>query len=57
MLKMTVFWDTALCSLPVVLYGCEDWSLALRNEHRPRVFGNRVQRRLFGSKRDEVPGE
>jgi hypothetical protein len=43
-------------TLPVVLYGCETWSLTLRNEHRPRVFGNRVLRRIFGPKRDEVTG-
>jgi hypothetical protein len=42
--------------LPVVLYGCETWSLALR-EHRLRVFENRVLRRVFGLKRDEVTGE
>jgi hypothetical protein len=40
--------------LPVVLYGCETWSLTLREEHRVRVFENRVLRRIFGSKRDEV---
>jgi hypothetical protein len=42
--------------LPVVLYGCETWSLALREECRLRVFKNKVLRRIFGSKRDEVPG-
>jgi hypothetical protein len=41
-------------SLPVVLYGCETWSLALRDEHRLRVFGNRVLRRIFGPRRDEM---
>jgi hypothetical protein len=40
--------------LPVVLYGCEDWSLTLREEHRLRVFENRVLRRIFGPKRGEV---
>jgi hypothetical protein len=40
--------------LPVVLYGCETWSLTLREEHRLRVFENRVLRRIFGPKRDEV---
>jgi hypothetical protein len=40
--------------LSVVLYGCETWSLALREEHRMRVFENRVRRRIFGPKRDEV---
>jgi hypothetical protein len=43
--------------LPVVLYGCENWSLALREEHRLRVFENRVLRRVFGPKRDVVTGE
>jgi hypothetical protein len=43
--------------LPVVLYGCETWALALREENRLRVFENRVLRRIFGAKRDEVTGE
>jgi len=43
--------------LPVVLYGFETWSLTLRKERRLRVFENRVLRRVFGSKRDEVTGE
>jgi len=42
--------------LPVVLYGCETWSLKLREERRLRVFENRVLRRAFGPKRDEVTG-
>jgi hypothetical protein len=42
--------------LPVVLHGCETSSLTLREEHRLRVFENRVLRRIFGSKRDEVTG-
>jgi hypothetical protein len=42
--------------LPVVLYECETWSLTLREEHRLRVFENRVLRRIFGRKRDEVTG-
>jgi len=42
--------------LPVVLYGCETWSLTLREERRLRVFENRVLRRVFGPKRDEVIG-
>jgi hypothetical protein len=41
---------------PVVLYGCETWSLTLREEHGLRVFENRVLRRIFGPKRDEVTG-
>jgi hypothetical protein len=43
--------------LPVVLYGCETWSLMLREEHRLRVLENRVLRRIFEPKRDEVTGE
>jgi hypothetical protein len=43
--------------LPVVLHGCETWSLTLRDERRLRVFENRVLRRVFGPKRDEVTGE
>ena len=43
--------------LPVVLYGCETWSLTLREERRLWVFENRVLRRVFGPKRDEVTGE
>ena len=43
--------------LPVVLYGCETWSLKLRGERRLRVSENRVLRRLFGPERDEVTGE
>jgi hypothetical protein len=43
--------------LPVVLYGRETWSLTLTEEHRPNVFENRVLRRIFGPKRDEVTGE
>ena len=42
--------------MPVVLYGCETWSLTLRDERRLRVFENRVLRRVFGPKRDEVTG-
>ena len=42
--------------LPVALYGCETWSLTLRKERRLRVFENRVLRRIFGSKGDEVTG-
>jgi hypothetical protein len=43
--------------LPVVLYWCQTWSLTLREEHRLRVFENRVLRRIFGPKRDEVTRE
>jgi hypothetical protein len=41
----------------VVLYGCERWSLTLSEEHGLKVFENRVLRRIFGPKRDEVTGE
>jgi len=44
-------------TLPVVLYGCETWSLTLREERRLRVFENRVLRRVCGPKRDEVTEE
>ncbi|KAJ4443786.1 hypothetical protein ANN_05564 [Periplaneta americana] len=43
--------------LPVVLYGCETWTLTLREEHRLRVFENKALRKIFGAKRDEVTGE
>ena len=43
--------------LPVVLYGCETWSLTLREEHRLRVFENKELRKIFGAKRDEITGE
>jgi hypothetical protein len=41
----------------MVLYGCETWYLTLREQRRLRVFENRVLRRIFGPKRDEVTGE
>ena len=43
--------------MPVVLYGCETWSLTLREERKLRVFENMVLRRIFGPRRDEVTGE
>jgi hypothetical protein len=43
--------------LSVVLYGCESWSLTLREEHKLRVFENRVLRRIFGPKSAELTGE
>jgi hypothetical protein len=43
--------------LPVVLYGCETWSIILREERRLRVFVNRVLRSILGPKRDEVTGD
>jgi hypothetical protein len=45
-----------LIILPVVLYRCETWSLTLRQEHRLKVLENKVMRRIFGPKRDEVSG-
>ena len=50
-------WVRCLNMLSVVLYGCETWSLTLREERRLRVFENRVLRRVFGPTRDEVTGE
>ena len=44
-------------TLPVVLYGCEAWSLTLREEKNLKVFENMVLRRIFGPRRDEVTGE
>ena len=44
-------------NFPVVLYGCETWLLTLREERRLRMCENRVLRRIFGPKRDEVAGE
>ena len=43
--------------LPVVLYGCETWSLTLREERKLRVYENMVLRRIFGTRRNEVTGE
>ena len=43
--------------LPVALYGCETWSLTLREEHKLRVFENKVLRKIFGAKRGEITGE
>jgi hypothetical protein len=40
----------------VILYGCETWSLILKEEHRLRVFEKKVMRRIFGPTRDEVTG-
>jgi hypothetical protein len=43
--------------LPLVLCGCETWSLTLRERHGLRMSENRVMRRIFGPKRDKVTGE
>jgi len=53
-LKITIY---RTIILPVVLYGCETWSLTLREELRLRLFENKMLRRIFGPKRDEVTGE
>ncbi|KAJ4439386.1 hypothetical protein ANN_07508 [Periplaneta americana] len=53
-LKVRIY-KTAI--LPVVLYGCEAWILTLREEQRLMVFENKVLRKIFGAKRDEVTGE
>ena len=49
--------DIRTIILSVVLYGCETWSLTLREEKKLRVFENMVMRRIFGPRRDEVTGE
>ena len=54
MLKIKIYRTIILL---VVLYGCETWSLTMREERRLRAFENRVLRRVFGPKRDEVTGE
>jgi hypothetical protein len=51
---MRIYYKTII--LPVILYDCETWSLTLREEYRLRVFENKVLRRIFGPKRDEVTG-
>ena len=43
--------------LPVVLYSCETWSLTFRKEYRLRVFENKVLRKIFGAKKDEITGK
>jgi len=43
--------------LPVVLYGCKAWSVTKREKHKLRACGNRVLRRIFGPKREEITGE
>ena len=43
--------------MPLMMYGCENWPLILREERRVRVLENRVWRGIFGAKRDEVTGE
>jgi hypothetical protein len=48
---------TEKCNTAFVLYGCQTWSLTLREGHNLRVFENRVLRRIFGPARDEVTGE
>ena len=53
-LKINIYRSTIL---PIVLYGCETWSLTLREERRLRVFENRGLRRTFGPKRDKVTRE
>jgi hypothetical protein len=49
-------WNLNTAILPVVLYGCETWSLIIREEHKLRVFENRVLRRILGPKRAKVMG-
>jgi len=52
LVKMYFYFITII--FPVVLYGCETWSLTLREERKPRAFDNMMLRRIFGSMRDEV---
>ena len=54
-LKNTMICRTII--LPVVLYGCETWSLTLREERKLRVFENKVLRRIFGPRKEEVTEE
>ena len=42
---------------PAVLYGCDTWSVTLREDHRLKVFENKVLRKIFGAKKDEITGE
>ena len=44
-------------TLPVALYGCETWSLTLREEHRLRIFENTTFRKIFGANRDKITEE
>jgi hypothetical protein len=53
---MQQFHSLHLVAVPVVLYGCETWSVTVREEYKLRVFENRVLRRIFGPKRDGVTG-
>ena len=55
--KILKFKIQRIIILPIILYGCETWSLTLREERRLRVFEKRVLRRIFGPRRDEVTGE
>jgi len=48
---------TALINLSIFLFGCETWSLTLKKGHRLRVFENRLLRKMFGPKWDEMTGE
>jgi hypothetical protein len=52
-MKIKVFRSS---NLPVVVYECVTWSVTLREEHGLRVFENRVQRRVFGSNREQIRG-
>jgi hypothetical protein len=56
-LQITVIKTYVTIILFVVLYGCETWSLTLKEESRLRAFENGVLRRIFGPKRDEITGE
>ena len=53
-IKINIYRSTIL---PVVLYGCETWSVILKEERRLKMFENKEMRRIFGSRRDEVKGK
>jgi hypothetical protein len=54
--EFTQIYRNILVMLPVFLYGCETWSLTMREEHRLKVFENRELRKIFGSERGGVTG-
>jgi hypothetical protein len=55
-LKINTYRTIQIVNSPVLFYGSETWPPTLREEHRLRVFENRVLSRIFGPKRDEAPG-
>ena len=57
LLSSSVLFKNLKIKIYVIMYGCEAWSLTMREERRLRVFENKVLRRIFGPKRDEVTSE